>query len=241
MVHAGGWGAPVTWHEARVAATTGAAEGLLSIQLDVGTTVANGFVRAGQYLQVRAEETSKPAFIAVASAVGSQNGLELLVKASPTTEALCALGVGALLQVSDVQGKGFVLPPNYATQGDVWLFGTGSGLSPLASLLDTPAALGGLAGLRGVRLVYGARTPAHVPFAERLRGWQAAGVEVTFIYSKDGKYVQDALAQMLSDGTGKRVDTSTTAVLVGQKPMTEAVIAQLTAHGVPRERIVMNF
>ncbi len=190
-------------------------------------------------LQVRVAEADKPAFIAVASPVGaSATTLELLVKAAPgTAEALCSLAAGASLQVSDVQGKGFLLP---AQLSDVLLFATGSGLSPIRSLLDTPAAQGGLAGVQRVTLFYGARTQKHVPFAQQLAAWERAGVKVTTVLSQqaDGSkvYVQDVFAK-----AGVPVSAATTAVLVGQKPLSEAIIASLTAAGVPRERIVMNF
>jgi ferredoxin-NADP reductase len=190
---------------------------------------------------VRVAEADKPAFIAVASPVGaSATTLELLVKGAPgTAEALCGLAAGASLQVTDVQGKGFVLPEQLS---DVLVFATGSGLSPIRALMDTPPAQGGLAGCKSVTVFYGARTPKHVPFTQQLAAWQRAGVRVTTVFSQqtDGSkapsYVQDVFAQ-----AGVPVSAATTAVLVGQKPLSEAVIASLTAAGVPRERIIMNF
>ena len=88
-----------------------------------------------------------------------------------------------------------------------------------------------------MHLFYGARSAAHVAFADRLEAWEHAGVTVTRVYSGDGgKYVQDVF------GAGGKLDGAhTAAVLVGQKSMAEALTAALTAAGVPRECILSNF
>ena len=89
-----------------------------------------------------------------------------------------------------------------------------------------------------MHLYYGARSAAHVAFAERLEAWERAGVTVTRVFSGDGgKYVQDVFGA----AGGKLDGAHTAAVLVGQKGMAEALTAALTAAGVPRERILSNF
>ncbi len=246
-VTAGGWGAPVTWHEARVGSSEAAAEGLRSVFVKVPDAVAAGYTVPGQYVQVKVADADKPAFIAIASPVSAQPSgvLELLIKRTSATEALCDLPAGAPLQVSPVQGRGFQLAAlsPAASFPDVVIFATGSGISPIRALLETPAALGGLApAQRGrVRLFYGARSAAHMAFASRLKEWEKAGVACTPVFSAQpgGQYVQDAFA---TSGLQEQLNPATTAcVLVGQKPMSEAVVAALTALGVPRERIISNF
>jgi len=192
-------------------------------------------------VQVRAAEADKPSYIAVASPVtpGSST-LELLIKASPGTDALCALPAGGALQVSDVQGQGFPVEAWGATRPPtVLVFCTGSGVSPVRSLLETPAALGGLAGAGvHVHLFLGVRSAAHLPFADRLLAWEKAGVLVTRVFSetKEG-YIQDVYAR-----SGIQLDPGNVgAVVVGQKEMSQAVVASLTGAGVARERIVSNF
>jgi hypothetical protein len=53
-VLAGGWGAPVTWHDATLASTQPAADGLRTLVLHVPASVAAGYRTPGQYLQARA-------------------------------------------------------------------------------------------------------------------------------------------------------------------------------------------
>jgi ferredoxin-NADP reductase len=198
-------------------------------------------------VQVRVGESDKPAFIAIAAAVGTYaSQLELLVKRSGSTaELLCALEAGAPLQLSDVQGRGFQLdalqPPSAFT--DIFLFATGSGLSPVRALLETPCALGGL-GLAGggrrvghLHLYVGVRSPEHLAFADRVTAWEAAGLTVTRVFSElpPKRYVQDAFLE----AGGVRNAEATGAVLVGQKGMAEAITAALA--GVPKERICTNF
>lgn len=65
---------------------------------------------------------------------------------------------------------------------------------------------------------------APVPRAPRLQG-------------QGGCYVQDAFAA----GGGIKDPATTGAVIVGQKPMAEAITGMLMAAGVPKERILFNF
>ena len=230
------------WHAAPVRSSERAAEGLRSLVLDVPGEVARGFTTPGQYVQVRVSEEQKPSFIAIASPVGGASTLELLIKAAPGTDALCALPVGGSLQVSDVQGKGFPVASWGALPETILIFATGSGVSPIRSLLETPVALGGLAGAAGVRLFLGVRNASYLPFASALKRWEQAGFKVTVVYSSDassenGKYVQDAFA-----ASSLKFDPARTgAVVVGQKAMSEAVVALLTNAGVGRGRILSNF
>lgn len=241
---ASSWGAPVEFLDARVRSASPAAEGLTTLLLSVPPGVLASYTTPGQFLQVRVGAGDKPAFMAIASPVGDQE-LELLVRRTPTTEALCGLAAGGALQVSTAQGAGFRLgslqPPGAFPS--VLLFATGSGLSPIRALLDTPGAL--RAEERGgVQLWLGVRSPAHLPFRDRLDAWRRSGVAVTTVFSQPeaegGRrtYVQDAFAA----GGGVRGDPAATgAVLVGQKAMFEALTAALTAAGVPKERILSNY
>ena len=202
-VQAGGWGAPVTFHPARIVSSTRAAEGLQSLMVEVPSVVAAGYSTPGQYLQVRVSANDKPAFLALASAVGAHGGaVELLIKPQAgTTAALCELPAGAALEVSEAQGRGFqtaALPVGDVPH--VLLFATGSGLSPMRALLETPARLGGLAqALSSIHLYVGVRTPAHLPFAQQLDAWERAGMRVTRVYSQHAtgahaQYVQEVFA-----------------------------------------------
>lgn len=235
------WGDPVSFVGAVVTRSSRAAEGLTSLHLAVPASVLAGYTVPGQFLQVRVAEGDKPSFMAIASPVGAdpQAGVELLVRETPSTAALCGLGAGAALQVSPVQGRGFAVgalhPPS--SFPNVLLFATGSGVSPVAALLDTPGALRA-AERGGVHLFLGVRSPAHLPWGDRLDAWRASGVRITTVFSSvEGRYVQDAF--LAAGGVGDAATTG--AVLVGQKAMAETLTATLLAAGVPMERILTNY
>jgi len=223
--------------------TPATADGSLrKVVLSVTSEVAQSFSVPGQYVKLRTSDEGKEAFIAVASAVGERaSSLELLIKpAGGTTAAeLCALLPGATLQASLVQGRGFQTAGLLSTVTEWLLFATGSGLSPIRSLLDTPVQHGGLAGGGyKVRLFLGIRSLAHAPFAARLDAWREAGVEVHVVCSEaGGGYVQEAAA-----AAGMVIDAQhTAAAVIGQKDMSTAVGALLATLGVPKERVLSNF
>jgi len=229
------------WQAARLAETKRAGEGLQALLLEVPSSLAAGYAAPGQYVQLRVGDADKPAFIALASPVGAHAAaLELLVKRQPgTAEALCELCAGDAVQVSQVLGGGFPLA-QLREASEVFLFATGSGLSPVRALLDTPAALGGLGEgeSRRLHLYVGARSPEHLAFTERLAAWEQRGVAVTRVFSADdGRYVQHAFAA----AGGARNAAATGVVLVGQKAMAEDLRTALDSAGVPRDRVISNF
>ncbi|KAK3254913.1 hypothetical protein CYMTET_35889 [Cymbomonas tetramitiformis] len=192
------------------------------------------------------EATEKPAFIAIASPpTRGVSELEFLIKPVPgsTTEELCALDAGGALQLSPVMGKGFDMSKLPAEDvKTVLLFATGSGISPIKALIETPEDAGGLeaASRSDVRLYYGALAPETMAFRELFEAWEASGVRVIPVFSQaceDEKcYVQHVCREEgVSDGP------STGAVLVGQKEMVQDVKALLAECGMPEENVVMNF
>ena len=138
-------------------------------------------------------------------------------------------------------GKGFpvgtIPSPAFHT---VFLFATGSGISPIKALVESGALDG--PSRRGVTLFYGVRNTAAMAYADKLAGWEAEyGVRVVPVYSEEGKgYVQDAFAReggvAAAGGAG-----GVAAVLCGQKGMAEAVTEALTAAGVDKSAILLNF
>lgn len=105
------------------------------MELSDAPDLASSHVRAGQYLQLRVPEASKPAFLAIASppSLAVEKGkFEFLVKSvvGSTAEVLCGLKKGDVVEVSQVMGKGFDIdridpPGDYPT---VLIFATGSGI-----------------------------------------------------------------------------------------------------------------
>lgn len=140
-------------------------------------------------------------------------------------------------------GRGFdvdeISPPEEFPT--VLVFATGSGISPIRSLIES----GFNADKRSdVRLYYGARNLQRMAYQDRFKDWESLGVRVVPVLSQpddrwggEQGYVQAAFsrAKQLSN------PLSTGAVLCGHKQMTEDVTSILVADGVLREKILKNF
>jgi NAD(P)H-flavin reductase len=205
-----------------------------------------GHTKPGQFVQVKIGN-SKPAFLAIASPpkLAAKGSLEFLIKAVEGTTAgmLCNLQRGDKVELSQVMGSGFrmdqVAPPeDFPT---ILLFATGSGISPIRSLLES----GFDAGKRkDVRLYYGARNLDRMSYQDRFKDWEASGVQIVPVLSQptgswngEQGYVQDAFKK--SKGTIDGAHTG--AVLCGHKQMALDVTEILGVDGVPKEKILMNF
>ncbi|RWR93907.1 fruit protein-like protein [Cinnamomum micranthum f. kanehirae] len=201
-----------------------------------------------QYLQLRLPDSAKPTFLAIASppSLAAARGVfEFLVKsiAGSTAELLCGLRGGDVVELTPAMGRGFevdeISPPEAFP--NVIIFATGSGISPIRSLIET----GFYADKRSdVRLYYGARNLQRMAYQDRFRDWESSGVRIVPVLSQpddrwkgEQGYVQAAFsrAKQLSD------PSSTGAVLCGQKQMTEEITSILVADGVLREKILKNF
>jgi NAD(P)H-flavin reductase len=212
---------------------------LRTIGLEIGAAARAAYATPGQFLQIRTREDGKAAFIAIASAPGEcaygEGAVELLVKAQSGTTAaeICALDVGAEVDVSPAMGKGFDLTAVRGRSNAV-LFATGSGISPIRALLRS-----GTLQTRAdaTTVYYGTRDAEATAFLEESATWPC---DVVRVYSEDsGRHVQDILREDIASG---KIDVNDTfAVLCGQKEMADEVIEMLTAAGVPREACVMNF
>lgn len=238
------------WTPARLATVKPAAESLFHVSIDVSDAadVASSYTVAGQYLQVRIPDVEKPSFLAIASPpeVAYKNGVfEFLIKsiAGSTAELLCGLGKGDVVELSPVMGKGFdtdqISPPeNYQS---IFIFATGSGISPIRSLIES----GFSADKRSdVRLYYGARNLQRMAYQDRFKAWESAGVTIVPVLSQpddswagESGYVQAAFTRAKQ----LYAPESTGAVLCGQKQMAEEVTSILVGNGVPNEKILKNF
>lgn len=235
------WGAPVDFTPAKVVATSREAEALQRIRVDLGGLASN-YTLAGQFIQAKASEDGKAGFYAIASAPDKENGIvDLLIKAQgQTAEQVVATPAGGVLYVSPPMGKGFPIdripPEQFPT---VFLFATGSGISPIRALIESGALQTDKRAT--VRLYYGTANGAALAFKDSLPAWEAAGVEVVPVFSEEGQgYVQDAFARdaaTVSEGDW----AGTAAVLCGHKEMAEAVTELLGAKGVQKEHCLLNF
>ncbi|GFZ00253.1 FAD/NAD(P)-binding oxidoreductase [Actinidia rufa] len=219
-----------SWTAAPLADVRPAAESLFHVIVDVSDSpdLAASHVRAGQYLQLRIPNAEKPSFLALASPppLAAEKGVfEFLVKsvAGSTAELLCGLGKGDVVELTQVMGRGFdvdqISPPEeYST---VLIFATGSGISPIRSLIES----GFSANKRpDVRLYYGARNLQRMAYQDRFKNWESSGVKIVPVLSQaddnwtgERGYVQAAFSR------AKKLYSplATGAVLCGQKQMSE--------------------
>ncbi|KAK6921670.1 Oxidoreductase FAD/NAD(P)-binding [Dillenia turbinata] len=238
------------WTPAPLSAVESAAESLFHISIDVSVSpdLVSSHTRAGQYLQLRLPDVEKPSFLAIASppSFAAERGeFEFLVKsiAGSTAELLCGLRRGEVVELSQVMGRGFDIdrispPDNYPT---VLIFATGSGISPIRSLIES----GFNADKRSdVRLYYGARNLQRMAYQDRFADWESSGVRIVPVLSQpddswtgERGYVQAAFAR------AKKISDpqSTGVVLCGQKQMAEEVTSILVVEGVSTEKILKNF
>ncbi|KAI3816546.1 hypothetical protein L1987_16247 [Smallanthus sonchifolius] len=238
------------WTPTPLADVKPAAESLFHITIDVSDSpdLASSYAVAGQYLQLRIPNVEKPSFLAIASppSLAFTNGIfEFLVKsiAGSTAEILCGLGKGDVVELSPVMGKGFstdqISPPE--DYQSVLIFATGSGISPIRSLIES----GFSADKRSdVRLYYGARNLQRMAYQDRFKSWESSGVTIVPVLSQpddswtgEAGYVQAAFARAKQ----LYAPDSTGAVLCGQKQMAEEVTSILVGNGVPNEKILKNF
>ncbi|XP_071686579.1 fruit protein pKIWI502 [Rutidosis leptorrhynchoides] len=238
------------WTPASLATVKPAAESLFHVSIDVSSSpdLASSYTVAGQYLQVRIPDVEKPSFLAIASppSVAYTNGVfEFLIKsiAGSTAELLCGLGKGDVVELSPVMGKGFdtnqISPPE--EYQSVLIFATGSGISPIRSLIESGF---GADKRSDVRLYYGARNLQRMAYQDRFKAWESEGVTVVPVLSQpddgwvgESGYVQAAFARAKQ----LYAPESTGAVLCGQKQMAEEVTSILVGNGVPSEKILKNF
>ncbi|KAH1063984.1 hypothetical protein J1N35_028971 [Gossypium stocksii] len=238
------------WTPTPISSIDTAAESLFHISIDVSSSpdLAASHTLPGQYLQLRLPDVEKPSFLAIASPpslAASSGAFEFLVKsvAGSTAELLCGLKKGDVVELSQAMGNGFNIdkidpPEDYPT---VFIFATGSGISPIRSLIES----GFDADKRSdVRLYYGARNLRRMAYQDRFKEWESSGVKVVPVLSQpddswtgESGYVQAAFSRAKQIHSPK----GTGAVLCGQRQMTEEVTSILVADGVSSEKILKNF
>ncbi|KAH8500681.1 hypothetical protein H0E87_015782 [Populus deltoides] len=244
------WQDTTVWTQAPLSGIEPAAESLFHVRIDVldSPDLAASHTRAGQYLQLRVPDVEKPSFLAIASPpsdAASKGAFDFLVKsvAGSTAELLCGLKRGDVVELSQAVGRGFDIEQiepaeKYPT---VLIFATGSGISPIRSLIES----GFNADKRSdVRLYYGARNLKRMAYQDRFKDWESSGVKIVPVLSQpddnwtgESNYVQAAFSR------AKQIysPTGTGVVLCGQKQMTEEITSILVSDGVSSEKILKNF
>ncbi|MEZ4310866.1 MAG: hypothetical protein R3F14_22720 [Polyangiaceae bacterium] len=225
-------------YDARIASITPAAEGLIHVSLDVPPEVVASHTTPGQYVKVSVEGAGE-GFFAVASRPDAASGrVDLLLKlGGAVTDAISKLPAGAVVRTTNVQGKGF--PIDRAPGRDVVLVATGSGISPVRSVIETILLRRADYGL--VSLYFGARTPASFAYQADFEVWRAASIEVFPVVSRPQDTGWNGLTGYVQTHLGGLHLSTALAFLCGQKAMVEAVRAALSERGMPAENVFLNF
>ncbi|KAF7020385.1 hypothetical protein CFC21_033492 [Triticum aestivum] len=246
--------APTEWTEAPVAsvraATADASLFHVSLDLSAHGPLLASHVAAGQFLPFRLPSAPYPIFLAISSpppasssSGSSPKSFDFLVKRLPGTPSarLCDLRPGDLVPVGgSVVGRGFEVT-RIADARDVLVFATGSGISPIRSLIESGF---GENEKIDVSLFYGVRNLQRMAYQERFSDWESRGIKIIPVLSRPDDqwtgqrgYVQNAFSR------AKKVinPSSTGAILCGHKQMTEEITRALVADGMSKDKILTNF
>ncbi|WP_224248593.1 ferredoxin reductase domain-containing protein [Hyalangium gracile] len=226
------------WHPATLVSRSPAADGLTDLTLDLSDTPLTGaHQRPGQYVHLRLPGHEEGLF-ALASPPGTARWDLLVKEGSPLTSALLVLPLGERVEVSPPKGRGF--PLDQARGRDLLLFATGSGISPIRSVIESIRRERQTYGR--VTLYFGVRTPGAFAYARDFEAWEQASIRVVRTVSQPGAsgwqgltgYVQAHLAE-------EPLTPGTLAFVCGQQEMVQGVVAALRARGLPPEAICQNF
>ncbi len=227
------------WHLTHVAAVLPAAEELTGLVLDIGGSALVGTHRTpGQYVRLALPDVGEGVFAIASPPEPFGTRWEFLLKGgSALPDRLMTLAPGAGVQATRPEGRGF--PLAQARGRSLVLFATGSGISPIRSVIESVrqerAAYG------RVTLFFGARTPRAFAYEDELRHWEAAGIRVVRTVSQPGASGWQGLTGYVQEHLAEEPVGDTLAFLCGQSAMVQGVIEALRARGVPRESIHLNY
>lgn len=226
------------WFEAHVASVSPAAEGLVHVILEVPKGVAASHTSPGQYVKLAIESVGE-GFFAIASApYPGEHRFELLLKlGTALTDAIAKLAPGSPVRSSAALGKGF--PLDRAVGRDLVLVATGSGISPVRSVIETVMQRRADFGI--VSLYFGARTPGSFAYRKSFEEWRAAKIEVYPVVSRPQDTGWTGLTGYVQSHLGGVHLSTAIAFLCGQKAMVTAVREALAKLGMPLDSMYLNF
>lgn len=227
------------WHPTTVAAVLPAAEGLTELVLDIGGTPLVGTHRTpGQYVRLALPELGEGMFAIASPPEPFGTRWEFLLKGgSPLADTLVKLEPGAQVQSRRPEGRGF--PLVQARGGHLLLFATGSGISPIRSVIESIRQERSAYGR--VTLYFGARTPLAFAYEDELQHWEAADIRVVRTVSQPGTSSWQGLTGYVQAHLGEEPVEDTLAFVCGQSGMVQGVIDALRGRGLPREAIHLNY
>ncbi|QSQ20560.1 NAD-binding oxidoreductase [Pyxidicoccus parkwayensis] len=227
------------WHPAIVSDTSPSADGLTDLVLDIqGTPLVGSHVHPGQYVRLRLPGQEEGLFALASPPEPGGTHWELLLKGgSPLPDALIRLRPGDRVEVSAPEGRGF--PLERARGHDLLLFATGSGISPIRSVIRSIRRERDAYGR--VTLYFGARTPSAFAYSDELHEWEAGGIRVVRTVSQPGASGWQGLTGYVQAHLGEEHLEDVVAFICGQAEMVQGVKTTLQARGVPTSVIYLNY
>jgi len=211
---------------ATISSVSQATSSLLSASLTVDSAVSEAYTKPGQYLVLHPEGEDKPVFMALASAPGAAE-LELLVGASAAEKL--QLEAGKQIRIDAPAGNGY--PIDLAKGKDVILFGVGSGLSAMRSVIEFVRAHRDDYG--SLTAYFGAHTPEDHAYLNLDETWAADNMTIHRTNSKP--WVQDVFRAQPA------ATDNAIAFVCGMKEMVSGVTEALTDAGLPQDLIRQNY
>ncbi|ATB30719.1 NAD-binding oxidoreductase [Melittangium boletus] len=227
------------WHPTTVAAVVPAAEDLIELVLEIdGTPLVGQHRTPGQYVRLSLPELGEGIFAIASAPEPFGHRWEFLLKGgSPLVNQLMKLTPGEQVRSTRPEGRGF--PLARARGHGVLLFATGSGISPIRSVIESIRQERGAYG--PVTLYFGARTPRAFAYESELRHWEEAGIRVVRTVSQPGASGWQGLTGYVQAHLGEEPVEGRVAFICGQSRMVQGVMDALQARGLPREAIHLNY
>ncbi|MFM8637174.1 MAG: benzoyl-CoA 2,3-epoxidase subunit BoxA, partial [Betaproteobacteria bacterium] len=144
---------------------------------------------------------------------------------------MCDLKVGDKVQVIGPFGASFLMPNH--PKSNVVMICTGTGSAPMRAMTEWRRRLRASGKFEGGKLIllFGARTPAELPYFGPLNNLPKDFIDIEFAFSrvngKPKRYVQDAMRDRAADIAALIKDANTCFYVCGLKSMEEGVVMAL--------------
>jgi len=232
------------WTPASVSAIVPATEDksmfLITLDLSGAKDLVDTYTTPGQYLLTRVTSGAPaPDYFCISSAPHSGLQFDLLVRSVPGTssELLCKLHAGDVVELGPVTGPGFAIQninPPEATQ-TVFLFAVAEGISPIRALIESGFSAKERA---DVRLYYAAKDVQSMPYQEKFHSWEETGVDRIVPLTLEKQQTQKPFLEHTLINEIIENPLSMGAVIVGPPILKEVITGVHVDLGVPREKIL---